>query len=89
MVFRAYDAIRRPRSQKIVTTSREAGKVFSLQGDRLGTDLEKVRADLVERQKWIWEVDHFEELERARRWYWEEMEDLKGEREREGVRSSL
>lgn len=51
--FRAYDAIRRPRSQKVVSTSRMAGKVYNFEGE-MGGDLGKIAADLSARWNWIW-----------------------------------
>jgi salicylate hydroxylase len=64
--FKAYDAVRRPRSQKVVVTSREAGKVFCCEGEGVGDNTEKIRENLSHRQKWIWEVDHKEQLKKAR-----------------------
>jgi salicylate hydroxylase len=55
-VFKAYDAIRRPRSQKVVTTSRAAGLTYGFQGGPQG-DLAKIREELTERYRWIWEED--------------------------------
>jgi salicylate hydroxylase len=54
--FRAYDAIRRPRSQKIVKTSREAGEMYNFQGP-YGHDLDKLRDDALTRFHWIWYED--------------------------------
>ncbi|CAG8949645.1 hypothetical protein HYFRA_00007879 [Hymenoscyphus fraxineus] len=63
--FKAYDAIRRPRSQKVVETSRDAAAVYEFEDDSLGTDLEKVRARLEIRYKWIWDEDMNEHLRQA------------------------
>lgn len=63
--FRAYDAVRRPRSQQVVTTSRAAGELYGLQGPA-GSDLELVRADLLGRYQWIWENDLAEQLRQAK-----------------------
>jgi salicylate hydroxylase len=62
--FQAYDAIRRPRTQKLVTTSRQAGMLyeFELEGD----DLVKVRRNIEGRMGWIWNEDLERELEDAR-----------------------
>lgn len=54
--FQAYDAIRRPRSQKVVQTSREAGDAYRLEGPD-GADLERVGVDLRTRMNWIWYED--------------------------------
>lgn len=53
IAFRAYDAIRRPRSQKVVSTSREASKVYNFEGE-IGSDLGKIAADALTRWHWIW-----------------------------------
>lgn len=62
--FQAYDAIRRPRTQKLVTTSRQAGMLyeFELEGD----DLVKLQRNLENRMGWIWNEDLEQELEDAR-----------------------
>ena len=66
-VFAAYDAIRRPRTQKLVTTSRAAGLVVEFQSEETGgDDLERVAKNLRERFGWIWEEDLEGNLERAR-----------------------
>lgn len=54
--FRAYDGIRRPRSQKVVSTSRSCGETYAFKGPG-GDDLPKVRDDLVNRFAWIWDED--------------------------------
>lgn len=63
--FRAYDAVRRPRSQKVVSTSRAAGATYAMQGPALD-NLELIGAELVERYKWIWNEDLSLQAERAR-----------------------
>lgn len=55
--FRVYDAIRRPRSQKLVTTSREAGELYEFQVPGIMDDMEKVSANLHQRLRWIWDID--------------------------------
>ena len=62
--FKAYDAIRRPRSQKVVTTSRTAGEIFFHAGPD-GDDYEKIRQNLLQRMKWIWDEDMNKQLEKA------------------------
>ncbi|KAF2466523.1 FAD/NAD(P)-binding domain-containing protein [Lindgomyces ingoldianus] len=66
-VFEAYDQVRRPRTQRLVETSKEAGMLydFELEGD----DLDKVEANMLERMRWIWDVDLPGELEKAVRVY--------------------
>src|SRR3954467_9605228 len=55
--FKAYDAVRRPRTQKVVTTSREASYLYELENEKIGYDLEKTRRELETRCKWIWDGD--------------------------------
>jgi salicylate hydroxylase len=62
--FKAYDTIRRPRSQKVVTTSREAAALYNFEDEELGSDLEKIKRRLDERYRWIWEED-MEEQKRS------------------------
>lgn len=59
--FRVYDALRRPRTQKLVTTSREAGTLYEFQEPDILDDIEKVKADIDQRLRWIWNVN-IEEL---------------------------
>ena len=40
--FHAYDTVRRPRSQKLVKTSREAGMLWELEGDGVGEEARKM-----------------------------------------------
>lgn len=55
--FRAYDRVRRPRTQRLVSTSREAGKLYDLEGEGVGGDKERLREDLRARMGWIWDED--------------------------------
>lgn len=65
--FKAFDEVRRPRTQRIVETSAEAGRLyeFELEGD----DLEKIEGNQKKRQRWIWDYDLDGEVERARGLY--------------------
>jgi salicylate hydroxylase len=65
--FKAFDEVRRPRTQKIVKTSGEAGQLyeFELEGD----DLDKIEKNQTQRQRWIWDYDMDAEVERARQIY--------------------
>ena len=65
--FQAFDTVRRPRTQRLVATSREAGKLYEFAIDGIGDDLVKIKEDLERRHDWIWKVDLLAELERARR----------------------
>ena len=54
--FAAYDAVRRPRSQKIVTTSREAGYIYGFESS-MGDNTDKIGENLMNRFQWIWDED--------------------------------
>ncbi|KAK4693668.1 salicylate hydroxylase, partial [Lecanoromycetidae sp. Uapishka_2] len=63
--FEAFDAVRRPRTQKLVTTSREAGELYDCEEEGVGDDREAMRRNLGERYKWIWEKNSEEDLDMA------------------------
>ncbi|EHL03619.1 putative Salicylate hydroxylase [Glarea lozoyensis 74030] len=63
--FKAYDTIRRPRSQRVVTTSRDAARIYEFEDENLGSDLEKIRETLGERFKWIWDEDMVAQKDKA------------------------
>ncbi|OAL51499.1 salicylate 1-hydroxylase-like protein [Pyrenochaeta sp. DS3sAY3a] len=64
--FHAYDAVRRPRSQKLVKTSKEAGMLWDFEGDNIGDDLDTLEQDAMHRMDWIWDYDISEDMEQAR-----------------------
>ncbi|CAK7202856.1 hypothetical protein SEUCBS139899_005583 [Sporothrix eucalyptigena] len=55
--FAAYDAVRRPRAQRIVRTSQELGAIYACQDPHYGEDMGKIVKNLNERFLWIWEHD--------------------------------
>ena len=63
--FKGYDAVRRPRSQRVVTTSRDAGCLYEMEDKEIGADLDKARAKLLTRCVWIWENDLSAQLKEA------------------------
>ncbi|KAL8821913.1 MAG: hypothetical protein Q9223_000143 [Gallowayella weberi] len=63
--FQAYDAVRRPRSQRVVSTSRAAGQLYNFQSLEWGKFAE-LRENLLQRYRWIWEHDMREQVEQAR-----------------------
>lgn len=65
-VFAAYDEARRPRTQRLVQHSRESGMLFQLRKPGTEDDLDKIKADLNDRQKWIWEIDLDDHVNDAR-----------------------
>lgn len=67
--FKSYDYIRRPRTQKLVTTSKEAGQLYDL--ELVGDDEEKLKQILNSRMDWIWKEDLQGELKEAQKVYQE------------------
>ncbi|USP76187.1 hypothetical protein yc1106_03461 [Curvularia clavata] len=63
--FHAYDTVRRPRSQKLVKTSREAGMLWELEGDGVGDNLETLKQNAVTRMSWIWDHNILEDMAQA------------------------
>lgn len=61
----AYDQIRRPRAQRVVSTSRESGQLLSMQQPGVGDDLEKMKEKLDTRMHWIWHRDMVAQNEAA------------------------
>ncbi|KAL9105642.1 MAG: hypothetical protein Q9227_009221 [Pyrenula ochraceoflavens] len=55
--FRAYDAIRRPRTQHIAASSRLTGRIMTGLVPEIGTDPEKLRAALKDRWEYIYDFD--------------------------------
>ncbi|KFY29850.1 hypothetical protein V494_08431 [Pseudogymnoascus sp. VKM F-4513 (FW-928)] len=55
--FKVYDAVRRPRSQSIVTTSKDAGCLYVMEDEEVGSDMDKTRENLLARNDWIWGND--------------------------------
>jgi salicylate hydroxylase len=51
--FRAYDMVRRPRSQMLVKTSKEAGMLWEFEGEDVGDDLDALERNAVTRMEWI------------------------------------
>jgi salicylate hydroxylase len=65
LCFRAYDEVRRPRTQAVTRTSREMGEVLGFAGEGIGRDLVKMKANLDTRMNWIWDVDLLGEVEKG------------------------
>jgi salicylate hydroxylase len=63
--FRAFDQSRRERTQKNVTTSYEAGKMYEF--ELFGDDLDKIEESYKTRMKWIWNVNLEEQLAQAQK----------------------
>lgn len=63
--FKAYDTVRRSRSQRVVTTSNEAGRLYEMENEEVGSDLDKARENLLVRCEWIWGNDLKAQLKEA------------------------
>lgn len=55
--FKVYDSIRRPRAQKVVNTSFEAGVIYTWLNPEIGDDMNKIVANANQRLHWIWQHD--------------------------------
>lgn len=55
--FQAYDSVRRPRSQRVVTTSKENASLLCLCLDGVGDDEERLKTTFQQRLRWLWDVD--------------------------------
>ncbi|KAH8696031.1 putative salicylate hydroxylase [Talaromyces proteolyticus] len=64
--FQAYDAVRRPRSQRVVTTSKENADLLCLCHEEAGDDEQKLKDIWEERYRWLWDIDIKEQAEDAR-----------------------
>jgi salicylate hydroxylase len=63
----AYDAVRRPRTQRLVQYSRESGTLFQMRHPGIQDDIEKIKEELRTRQRWIWDIDLDKHLEEAKK----------------------
>ncbi|KAJ5819923.1 hypothetical protein N7474_005514 [Penicillium riverlandense] len=55
--FKAYDDVRRPRSQRVVTSSKEGAYLLCLCLDGVGDDAEKLKETFQKRLRWLWDLD--------------------------------
>ncbi|KAL9091465.1 MAG: hypothetical protein Q9165_004851 [Trypethelium subeluteriae] len=65
--FKAYDAVRRARTQKLVATSRECGLLWEMELEGVGSDVKKIAQNADERFKWIWDEDLEKEVVNGKR----------------------
>ncbi|KAI1455162.1 salicylate hydroxylase [Annulohypoxylon moriforme] len=63
--FKAYDAVRRPRCQGVVDSSRETGRILCGSNPDIGLDPSKLRELLPGRWKFIWDLDLVEHKQEA------------------------
>ncbi|GAM83298.1 hypothetical protein ANO11243_012850 [Dothideomycetidae sp. 11243] len=64
--FAVFDAVRRPRTQKLVRTSHEAGVLYDLQLPGVMDDTKLVAENLKQRFGWIWDFDLSKHVEEAK-----------------------
>jgi salicylate hydroxylase len=62
-VFEGFDHVRRPRAQRLVTASKEAGEIYEFEA--LGDDVERITENLQQRYEWIWDEELDAQLEKA------------------------
>jgi salicylate hydroxylase len=62
--FRAFDQVRRERTEKNVITSKEAGMMYDF--ELYGDDLDKIQEGYLSRMQWIWDIDLEEQLKEAK-----------------------
>ncbi|RYO93051.1 hypothetical protein DL762_001314 [Monosporascus cannonballus] len=55
--LQVYDAARRPRAQKVVQTSYEAGVMYMWSNPEIGDDMNKIMENANQRLHWIWQHD--------------------------------
>ena len=63
--FKAFDTVRRPRAQKLVSTSRTNGELYECEMEGVGDDREAMKKTLTTRYRWIWEKRLEEDMEQA------------------------
>jgi salicylate hydroxylase len=64
--FEAYDEIRRPRSQRVVTSSKENAYLLCLCMDGVGNDEDRLKQTFQQRLRWLWDLDVQGQVEQAR-----------------------
>ena len=65
--FRAFDAVRRPRTQTVVEYSMLSGLAYEFMKDDVGDDFSRLQADISARFEWLWHEDLEAQLLRARK----------------------
>ena len=64
--LKAYDEVRRPRSQEVVASSKENAYVLCLCKDGVEDDGDKIKDTFSKKFSWLWDVDLVRQAERAR-----------------------
>ncbi|KAH8602261.1 hypothetical protein B0O99DRAFT_657989 [Bisporella sp. PMI_857] len=65
--FSVYDEYRRPRTQKVVTTSRLGGSLYEMELPGVEDSVDRIRENLLTRMTWIWEEDLEAAVQSARK----------------------
>ena len=65
--FKAFDAVRRGRTQKLVTTSHEAGELWGFELKGVEDDITKLSQNVDKRMHWIWNEDLEAEVEKGKK----------------------
>lgn len=55
--FKAYDDVRRPRSQRVVTSSKEGAYLLCLRLEGVGNDADALKKAFQKRLRWLWDLD--------------------------------
>ncbi|KAL2846146.1 hypothetical protein BJY01DRAFT_175639 [Aspergillus pseudoustus] len=76
--FQAYDAVRRPRSQRAVTSSAENGYLLCLRLPGVMDDEERIKQAMQERLHWLWDLDVEAHVAEARKVMLEKIEVQQG-----------
>ncbi|KAF7591842.1 hypothetical protein BBP40_001039 [Aspergillus hancockii] len=64
--FKAYNEVRKPRSQRVVTSSKENAYLLCLCLDGVGDNEEKLKETWNQRLRWLWDLDVQAQVEEAR-----------------------
>lgn len=69
----AYNQVRRPRGQRVVETSREAGRLIGMMKEGVGSDVGKMRKELGNRMHWVWGRDMVDQCREAEKLFEESL----------------
>ncbi|KZO91566.1 salicylate hydroxylase [Calocera viscosa TUFC12733] len=75
LALKAYDAVRRPRSQRLQQSSFEAGRLFECVSDA-GENEQKIAAEFDTMMDWVWSIDINAQRDRALRLFEESLSNL-------------
>ena len=63
--FLAFDQVRRVKTQRVLSTSRDSGQLVGMRAEGVGSDIKKMRELLSFRAHWIWNRDMVEQNREA------------------------